>query len=131
MEIFPIYEPSLALLKSVLNRVHFEEKKQAIKRMLTFSVFLVFGTIALVPVLLQLLSTVSTSGFIQYVSLGFSDSSILTSNIGSYTLSLLESFPVIELAIFLIFGFIVLGSLKSVINNYKTIRATGNHYQLA
>ncbi|MFA5012959.1 MAG: hypothetical protein WC520_00125 [Candidatus Paceibacterota bacterium] len=121
-------EPPAYLLDKVIARIDREERLLALKR----RVFAFFVAIAgLIPALVYAFGSARSmfveSGFSEYSSLIFSDTSVVLSYWQSFFLTLLETFPIMETAIFLGAIFILLQLLKltakdiKIINNMRTV----------
>lgn len=94
-----------------MNRIHREQRILVIKRRIAvFSIVLIGSIIAFFPVFNMLKSAFVESGFMQFLSLLFSDFEVVLSYWQSFALSLLESLPVLSLMAFLA---VVLGFLES------------------
>lgn len=69
------------------------------RRLILESFGLVIWFIIFIPLTIELLSDLAKSGLTQYLSLIFSDFSLIMANVGDYALSLLESAPVLSLSL--------------------------------
>jgi hypothetical protein len=118
-------EPPKDLLEKIFKRIHKEERILVLKRTFIFSSTLVISLLAFTPTLKILLSDFSQTGFINFLSLAFSDFAIVISHWQSFAIVLLETLPVISLALFLAVVLTFLQSLKSLTKNIKIIK---NHH---
>lgn len=109
----------IGLLEKILNRLTRERKLSAKRRLFVFSFSLLASLIALIPAWQFVWSGFAQSGFFQFFSLLFSDAAIVLTYWQNYALSLLETFPVSRLIIFLAITFIFLESLKLLAENIK------------
>jgi hypothetical protein len=108
------------LFEKVILRIQKEKKFLIIKRRLAlFSLILVFSLIGLIPSFYFLRSGFTQSGFGQFVSLIFSDSSVVFTHLSSFIFALLESFPVLALAAFLAVILTLLQSLRFLSQDLK------------
>ncbi len=117
-------EPPKDLLPRLMFRYQQEQRKKIFVRKLHLSLFslvTVASAVFLVPTIKAFLASVSESGFLYFFSLLFSDFKIMAVNWQVFGLSLLESFPVLNLAILLFVVFIFLGSLKFLSKDIKII----------
>jgi hypothetical protein len=95
-----LHQPSADLYDRVINRINREEKLMILKKKLILNFFgLIISFFIFIPLTLKLLSDIAKSGLIQFLSLLFSDFSIVMSDIGNYILSLLESTPALSLSL--------------------------------
>ncbi len=116
------HEPSSHLEDLIMKRILKEEKKRATRGVSIFSVFSaisIWGSFSLGE---YLWSTIHTSGFLQFASLIFSDWSLVLSHGNNFLLSLAESFPVIELSIFLAAMVAAIWSISYLLADFKIIR---------
>ena len=121
-------EPPKHLLEKILKRIHREERILVLRKTVIFSLTLVASLIGLVPSFNILLSDFSRSGFTSFFSLIFSDFSSVAAYWQSFMLILLESLPILSLALFLIVLLACLQSIKVLSKNIKIIK---NNYSLA
>ncbi len=106
-----------------MKRIMLEEKKRAVRGISVFSVFSVFSLWGSFSLGQYLWSAFYTSGFVQFASLAFSDWSVVLSHGNNFLLSLAESFPVIELSIFLAAMVAAIWSISYFIADFKIIRS--------
>jgi hypothetical protein len=116
-------EPPNGLLEKILKRIHKEERLFVLRRTIIFSTALITSAIAMIPALQLLLSDFSQSGFINYLSLVFSDFSLITAYWKNFLMILLETLPAVSLALFLAVLLTFLQSTKSLIKNIKIIKS--------
>jgi ABC-type multidrug transport system fused ATPase/permease subunit len=125
----PVAEGDLGrLLERILKRIHKEERLLVLRRTIIFSIMLAGSLLAIVPTFKILLSDFSQSGFINFFSLIFSDFSSVATYWQTFVMILLETLPVVSLALFLAVLLIFLQSIKSLTKNIKIIKS---HYSLA
>ena len=116
------HEPSQNLEDLIMKKIMEEERKRAVRGISIFSLFSVaslWGSISLGE---YLWSAFYTSGFFQFASLVFSDWSLVLSHGNNFMLSLAESFPVIELSIFLAAVVAAIWSISYFVADFKIIR---------
>lgn len=93
-------QPKNDLYDRVINRINREEKQAILRKKLILESFgLVMSFFIFITLTLKLLSDIAVSGLTQFLSLLFSDFSIVMANIGDYVLSLLESTPALSLSL--------------------------------
>ena len=110
------------ILERIMVRIKAEQRFLTFKRRLAiFSVGLVGSGIAFVPVFRMVRVSFAESGFLQFFSLLFSDFGIVAAYWQSFTMSLLESLPVMSLAIFLAVILIFLESLRFLARDIKFV----------
>jgi hypothetical protein len=116
-------EPPFGLLEKVLKRIRKEERLLVFRRTSIFSITLIGSFIGFIPALKMLLSDVGRSGFLNFFSLTFSDFSLVTAHWQSFSMILLETLPVVSLALFLALLLVFLQSAKSLTKNIKIIKS--------
>jgi len=97
---YMLIQPKDDLYGRIINRINHEEKLMILKRRLILrSSGLLLSIFVFIPLAFKLFSDIVSSGFSQFLSLLFSDFSIVMANIGDYTLSLLELTPALSLSL--------------------------------
>lgn len=109
------------LLEATLARLSHERRLSAQKRITFFAVVLLISTISLVPAALALFQNWANSSLSQLFSLVWSDLSIISLYWKNYLLSILESFPITSVAVFLAVLWIFLESLKGLAKELKQV----------
>lgn len=110
------------LLAKIMARIQQEKKIGELRKRLIFFSFIAVGSaIALAPAFNALRLDLAQSGVVQYFSLLFSDYSTVIVLWQEFALSVLETFPVMTVAIFLAAVFVFLISLKFLIKDYEQI----------
>ena len=118
-------KPSAGLFEKIMHRIREEQQLLTIKRRLAvFSVSLIVSASAFIPVLKMVQKELYESGFLQFLSLAFSDFGIIATYWQNFTMSLLETIPAISLTILLITILIFLESLKFLARDIKLIFAS-------
>lgn len=97
-----LIQPKADLYDRIINRISQEERVNILKKRLILDFFgLVLSLTAFIPLTIKLFSDMAYSGLTQFLSLFFTDFSIVMANIGDYVLGLLESTPAVSLALVL------------------------------
>ncbi len=119
---FTTIEPPEGLLDKIMERIRREKHVLVVRRRLVV-IFLGFvaSAAALVPVFNLARADLRQSGFLQFLSLAFSDFGIIIAYWQSFAMSLLETIPAISLAIFFTVIFMFLGSLKLLAKDIKIV----------
>jgi len=115
------------LVVVIVRRLQTEERRQASHQAGLFgAVALVSfgGTISLGDYTYH---AMSSSGFLQFSSLALSDWQVVTAHLSDYALSLLESLPIVEVALFLAVALVFVGSMAFVISDFRIIRSSVAH----
>ncbi len=111
-------EPTGDFLNRVMGRIQREEKLMAAKRrIIFFSSGFVGSLIAFIPVFSSTQAEVAKTGFFRVLSLIFSDSGAVMSFFNQYLLSLLETLPVLNIILLLIFSLAILEFAKKLSQN--------------
>jgi len=93
-------QPSADLYDRIIKRINYEQKLAFIKRKLFWHSFGLLASLAFfIPLGQKLLYELNQSGFIQSLSLIFSDFQIVMTNFSDFSLSLLESLPAFSLTL--------------------------------
>ena len=119
---FELPQPPAGLLERIINRIQTERNLLTVKRRLViFSVGFIGSIAAFVPVFKMVYQGFAESGFMQFLSLLFSDTGVVLSYFGNFLSSLLEALPITGLLAFLTVLLIFLESLKLLAKNLKII----------
>ena len=122
-KLFNQLKPALTptgLFDQVVSRLGREQRLLSLRRRIAlFTVSAVFSALALLPAGQAVWSGLSESGFTHFFSLIFSDAQIVLVYWQSFTLSLLESLPVVILISFFAVILVFLESLKSLTKDLK------------
>jgi hypothetical protein len=117
-------QPPPWLLEKVLKRIDLERKLRAMRRRFGLALAtLISISGALVPVWRAFWADISQSGFDQFFKLALYDFKTVLANWQDFTLSLLESLPVLSTVILLIVILALLLSLKFTVKNGKAFFA--------
>lgn len=110
------------LLDKIMTRIKMEKSLLAVKRkLIVFSLGFAASAIGLVPVFNLVRADFAESGFFQFFSLLFSDFSVAVNYWQTFAMSLLETVPVVSMAIFLAVILVFLWSLKLLARDLKII----------
>lgn len=122
-------EPPEKLFPNIISLIHKEQKLSVIRtRFVIFSITFIGSIIALLPVIQTLKTSLSESGFMNFSSLILSDLEVVINNWQDYSITLLESLPVINIVILLIVLFVLLKSIQYMALNFKKFLHTAfNH----
>ena len=114
---FTVVEPPKGLFEAVLARITLARSRAARIKLAANGLGLLVSGLALIPAANYALHEFYASGFYDYLSLFFSDSSIVFSHWQEISLSLAESLP--SLAVLLLIGFAAafFWSLRGAIRN--------------
>jgi hypothetical protein len=125
------YEPESDLSENIWRKIIVRDKKMTQIKMWTFS-FLGFISLAgLVPALRALSGDLAQSGFSEYFSLIFSDTSSMLSSWKELFFSLAESLPIISLISALSLLFIFFLSIKYIVKQINNNHPIGKTYGVA
>ena len=120
------HNPNPELKDLIMKRILMEERKRATRGVSIFSVFSVVSIWGSFSLGEYLWGAAHASGFLQFISLVFSDWSLILSHGNAFLLSLAESFPVIELSIFLAAITAAVWSVSYFLADFKIIRNNKN-----
>jgi len=118
------------LLDKIMSRIDVEQKKIARQRFIFgVAVFLVV-LVGLVPTWQLFYSEISQSGFLQYLAFGISDFNLIVSQWQDFSLSLLESLPIVSTMSLFMVVFILLLTLKFITKYSKDVFINSHHFIL-
>jgi len=112
-------DPSPQLYLKIINRLHKEEKILAIKKIIFFSTTFILSVAGMFFTVKSLIQNLQTSGFIYYISLLFSDFSIIKAYWQNFLLALLETLPALSITLCLTILLIFMQSIKLLSKNIK------------
>lgn len=107
-------EIPIGLFEKIMHRIHREERVLVLRRVIIFSTTLVVSLVAFFPAFGMLMTDFSQSGFLNFFSLAFSDSSTVMKYWQSFGMTLLEALPALSLALVLAILLTFLQSIKSL-----------------
>lgn len=119
-------KPSEELFDKIIMRIQKEKLISAKRRIALFSLGIAASLAALIPIFEMLKTNLSQSGFLQYFSLIFSNPGTVLKYWGDFTLSILESVPMLSLAAFLTIILALLEFLKMLAISIFKISAQHN-----
>ncbi len=106
------YEPGSGLALEIWKSITLYEKRKARRRLWLSSAFGILSLSAAVPAILLALRDLASSGFYEYFSLAFSSGGAALRHWQELGMSLLESLPVLSVALSLSLLFVFLLSLR-------------------
>lgn len=116
-----IPEPRAELFDTVMKRIRKEERFLLMRKRLAAATVMMLGSgIMLFPLFGAVRTSLAESGFMEFLSLIFSDFKLVLSYWQSFSWALLESFPATSFAGFLAALLIFLGALKYIAQDLKT-----------
>ena len=119
---FTTVEPAEGLLGKIMERIRREKHILAVKRRLVvISLGFFASAAALIPVFNLTRTDLAESGFLQFLSLAFSDFGVVINYWQTFTMSLLETMPAITLAMFFAVILAFLWSLKLLARDVKIV----------
>lgn len=107
------------LFFKIMNRLHREEKIKIYKKLFIYSLGTGLSFAGLFFSFQESRSALYESGFFQFLSLLFSDFSIIQSYWKNFAVSLMEALPAMSLAVFLSAFLLFINLFKSLIINIK------------
>ena len=114
-------EPRNNLYVFILGKIEQEKKRMAKIRLIYTSIIGVVSLAGSIPVLQYFLEELARSGFYQYFSLILSDGGTALTYWKEFSLSLVESLPVLGTTALLTILFILLVVSNFIIKDYRTI----------
>lgn len=114
-------KPPEGLSEVIYARIEGIKRRQAKIRIAYASFAGAVSLVASIPALQYCISSFTETGFWQYLSLLFSDGGVAIIYWKELLLSLAESLPVLGSAIILALAFVIVGSLKYIIENTRTL----------
>lgn len=115
-------EPPTGLLDRIIARIHKEEQLMSIKkRLFLFSTTILVSAITFVPAISAFKEEFAQSGFLQFVSLLFSDFWLVIADWQNFGLAILESLPAMSITAFLFTALVFLWSLKHFASAIKVV----------
>ena len=113
--------PSPELFLKIIKRLRREERILAGKKIALFSILFISSVAGMFSAVKMLVSELQSSGFFYFVSLLFSDFSIVKTYWQSFLLAVLEATPAIGIALCLAVLLVVMQSVKLISKNVKKI----------
>ncbi len=112
--------PSEELYRTVIARIRWEERRSARKRLLLWSAASLCACAGLVPASGYAMQELQQSGFYSYLSLLFSDASLVFASWKEFLLLLTESLPIVEITVLAGALFAFLGTMHAAVGHVKT-----------
>ncbi len=123
----PAKEPPAGLEAAIISQIQRKQVRSARQKLVFHTLLLVSCLVALIPGWRYFITDFSQSGLQQYLSLLFSDASIVLRYWQDFILSLAESLPIISGVVILTIIFILLDSLKRIAGEIKLAGWYFNH----
>lgn len=115
-------EPPVGLFHKIIARIREEHRLMSIRRRIfVFSSLSIISIAALIPIFNWTHQSFSEAGFFQFLSLIFTDTSVVLAYWKSFVMTLTESFPIISATVFLAMLAILLALLKSLAKNIQVV----------
>jgi hypothetical protein len=111
--------PQENLCADIWNKIQTLDKRKRRRQMYAYGAIGVFSFVALVPVVEDLLTQFSQSGFYEYISLAFSDTATLSVYWKELGLSIVDALPATSLILSFSLLFIFLISIKRVAHRLR------------
>ncbi len=110
------------LFDAIMSRISYEKKLKIFKTRIAFlGVFSFAAFIALIPALKELQSEILKSGFLQFISLVISDSSVVAVYWKDFAYSILESFPIFGTLTVLGLILVLISFMKIILNDINFV----------
>ena len=122
-QIFDMIEPSKNLKSSIMFKIRKEEIKIAIYKIVAGSVASLASISVAIIFLLNIVNDAHQSGLSDYLSLLLSDGASLLSYWQSYAMSVLESLPIIPIAIVVASIGVFVWSVNMALTNLKNTKS--------
>lgn len=116
---FLTIEPDFGLKEKIIHKIEKEAKKKAVFTFIFAGFTSLTSVLAMIYSLVLIVKDYYSSGLSEYISLVFSDSSILLSFWKEFTLSVVESLPFITITLTLTSVWIFIWSLKYMFSNFR------------
>ncbi len=112
------------LLGKIMFRIREEKRLSSTRRRLAvFSISAIGSLVAFVPIFQMMQSEISNSGFVQFLSLIFSDFGTVMAYWQNFALTILETLPVLSLIAIFVVVFIFLESIMFISKDIKSVFA--------
>ena len=118
--LFNIIEPREELKNSITKIIKKEERKKTIQNMVFSSVVSLASILMVVIFVINIIKDAYQSGLSEYLSLLISDSSSVLSYWKVYTMSVVESLPILQITILFASIWVFVWSMNIIINNFKS-----------
>ncbi len=121
-QIFSIIEPKNELKKSIISKIRALEIKKTINKIVFSSVVSLISVASTVIFIINIIKDAYQSGLSEYLSLLFSDGKLIVTYWQTYVMSVIESLPIIPIAIAVFSILIFVWSLNKSLENLKTTK---------
>ncbi len=111
------FEPSEKLHTHIMTRINLEQKRSARMRLIFLGTMAIASFAAMISSFQYAMREFYQSGFYEYLSLLLSDSGYILASWKEFSISLVESMPLVEITISLATTFAFLVSIKLAIKN--------------
>ena len=118
--LFDIVEPRDELKNLIIKSIKVEERKKTIRNMVFSSVVSLASISMAVIFVINIIKDAYQSGLSEYLSLLISDSSSVLSYWKVYTMSIVESLPILQITILFASIWVFVWSMNIIINNLKS-----------
>ncbi|WP_420266682.1 hypothetical protein [Candidatus Magnetominusculus dajiuhuensis] len=116
---FSLIEPNENLKSSIINRIKKEEIKRAIYRVVLDSAISLISVSIAIIYIVNIIKDAYQSGLFDYISLLFSDGASIISFWQSYVMSVVETLPIIPIAIVVASILVFVWSVSSVLKAFE------------
>lgn len=116
-------EPSQRLFETVMRRIELEKRRIARRRFAFFSFMLTVSMVGLIPAFQLVQSSFARSGSLELFSLIFSDFGTVSAYWRGFSLALIESLPVVSIAVFLAAIFAFMYSFRLFLLDFKIVHS--------
>jgi hypothetical protein len=120
------FEPSIDLYEKIVKKIDLRRKITSRRRFFVFSILFALSLFAIIPSVKMLINDFSSSGFLQFLSLLFTDSTTILNYWKSFALILLESLPIMSTVIFFGAVFVMLESIRFLSKDIKFVFSHNN-----
>lgn len=110
----------------IISRINHEQVKRANIKVFTAWVTGGASLVALFPVFLNMFGRLQDSGFLNYLALFFTDTSVVATYWKEFSLSLVEAVPFFELTLVLFLVMSLFVSLKFALKDFRRIGLSAN-----
>ena len=121
-QLFNILEPKDSLKASIIKKIKKEEHKMFVLKIGLSLSFSLGSVISVVFLLTNIIKDYYKSGLSEYISLMFSDGSLLVSYWQSYIMSVVEALPIFAITLVLVSIWIFIMSSNSALLTLKNTR---------
>jgi len=122
-QLFSIIEPSKNLKISIMNKIRKEEIKKTIYK-IAFSSILSLGSVAMsIIFIMNVIKDTYQSGLYEYLSLIASDGALVISYWKTFTMSVVESLPILQITMVFTSVWIFVWSINMVLTSLKNTKS--------